>query len=222
MFKCPIATPVGVGQGAQGRAVSSLLQKGGGAHLFHHDIGLNQGEAMDYEEGLILVSACLLGVDCRYDGQSCPDQLLRGLAARGRVVPFCPEVFGRLPTPRVPAEIEDAHAGLDGRAVLDGRTRVLARNGCDVTPQFLVGAKGALALAHRLGIRHSILKSNSPSCGVGRIYDGRFTNTLVPGDGVTAALLKRSGFQVFTEGDVDSMDSGAQNSLPFDAGLSAQ
>jgi uncharacterized protein YbbK (DUF523 family) len=166
---------------------------------------------MDHRDGLTLVSACLLGIDCRYDGQGCPDRQLRKLAVLGYVVPFCPEVFGGLSIPRLPAEIEDAHIGLDGHAVLDGRTRVVTRDGRDFTVQFLAGAKGALALARRLGIRRSILKSNSPSCGVGQTYDGRFTGTLVPGDGVTAALLRRSEIQVFTERDVASIGSGAQN-----------
>ena len=177
---------------------------------------------MDRNQGLIVVSACLLGMDCRYDSQSCPNRWLRKLAALGYVLPFCPEVFGGLPTPRLPAEIENAHTGLDGHAVLDGRTRVLASDGRDVTAQFLSGAKGALALAQREGIRQAILKSKSPSCGLGQTYDGRFSGKLVRGDGVSAALLSRSGIQVFTEGDVDAIGSDAQDSLPSNAGLSAQ
>jgi uncharacterized protein YbbK (DUF523 family) len=152
------------------------------------------------QEGcLIMVSACLLGVACRYDGQSCPEARLGDLAARGRVVPICPESSGGLPAPRLPAEIAEAHAGLDGNAVLEGLTRVVASDGTDVTAQFVAGARAALALAQSLGIRQAILKSNSPSCGVGRTYDGRFSGTLVNGDGVTAALLKRAGIEVLTE-----------------------
>jgi uncharacterized protein YbbK (DUF523 family) len=177
---------------------------------------------MDRNKGLILVSACLLGLDCRYDGQSCPDQRLRKPAALGYFLPLCPEVFGGLPTPRLPAEIENAHAGLDGHAVLDGRTRVLASDGRDVTAQFLSGAKGALAVAQREGIHQAILKSKSPSCGLGQIYDGRFSGKLVRGDGVSAALLSRSGIQVFTEGDVAAIGSDTQDSMPSNAGLPAQ
>jgi uncharacterized protein YbbK (DUF523 family) len=151
---------------------------------------------------LILVSACLLGVACRFDGESCPQVELRGLAAHGHVVPICPEVAGGLPTPRIPAEIEDAHTGLDGDAVLEGRTRVLLSDGTDVTAHFVAGAEVALALAQRLGVRRAILKSSSPSCGAGQIHEGVFAGTLVPGDGVTTALLKSAGIQVITEQDL--------------------
>jgi uncharacterized protein YbbK (DUF523 family) len=150
-------------------------------------------------EDLILVSACLLGVACRYDGQSCARAILGDVASHGRVVPLCPEVAGGLPTPRLPAEIEGAHQGLDGHAVLDGQTRVMRRDGVNVTPQFVAGAQTAYTLAQRLGIRRAILKANSPSCGVGCINEGQFAGTLVPGDGVTAAQLKRAGLEIFTE-----------------------
>jgi uncharacterized protein YbbK (DUF523 family) len=149
------------------------------------------------EHDLNLVSACLLGIACRFDG----------LATRGKVITICPEVAGGLPCPRLPAEIEEAFAGLDGHAVLDGRTRVVRSDGVDVTAQFVKGAQAALALAHRLGIRRAILKANSPSCGTGRIHEGRFNGKLVPGDGVSAALLKRSGIQAITEMDLSGGDT---------------
>jgi len=154
---------------------------------------------------LTLVSACLLGVACRYDGQSCPAPELRDLATVGKVVTICPEVSGGLPTPRLPAEIENAVAGLDGHAVLDGRTRVLRNDGVDVTAQFIKGAQATLTLARKLGIRQAILRARSPSCGAGLIHDGKFAGELVPGDGVTAALLKRNGIQVITEADLGGM-----------------
>lgn len=154
------------------------------------------------QEGLILVSACLLGVACRHDGRSYPEPKLYDLAVHGRIVSICPEVSGGLPTPRPPAEIEGARAGLDGHAVLEGRTRVVCNDGTDVTAQFLAGARAALALAQRLDIKRAILKSNSPSCGVGQVHEGRFAGTLVPGDGVTSALLKRAEILVITEEDL--------------------
>ena len=154
------------------------------------------------EHGLSLVSACLLGVACRFDGQSCPAPELNALATRGRVIAICPEVAGGLPTPRLPAEIEDAYAGLDGHAVLDGRTRVIRCDGHDVTAEFVQGAQAALALARGLGIRRAIFKSDSPSCGAGSIHEGRFAGGLVPGDGVTTALLRRNGIEVVTEKDL--------------------
>lgn len=150
-------------------------------------------------EDLVLVSACLLGIACRFDGASCPEESLCDLAARGGAVPICPEVAGGLPSPRLPAEIEGAHAGLDGHAVLDGSSRVVRCDGVDLTGAFVAGAGAALALAQRLGIGRAILKAHSPSCGVGRIHDGKFAGTLSPGDGVTAALLKRAGLDVISE-----------------------
>jgi uncharacterized protein YbbK (DUF523 family) len=156
---------------------------------------------MTGEPVLILTSACLLGVACRFDGQSCPEKKLLDLAAHGCVVPICPEVSGGLSIPRLPAEIKDAHAGLDGSAVLEGRTQVVCSDGTDVTEHFVSGARAALSLAQNLDIRRAVLKSNSLSCGEGHIHGGRFAGTLVPGDGVTAALLKRAGIQVTTEKD---------------------
>lgn len=151
------------------------------------------------EHDLILVSACLLGVACRYDGESCHSAKVNALATRGEVLPICPEVAGGLPTPRPPAEIAGAAEGLDGHAVLDGQTRVLHSDGTDVTALFIAGAQAALAAAQRLGIQRAILRTHSPSCGAGRIHEGRFAGSLVSGDGVAAALLKRNGIQVMTE-----------------------
>ena len=160
------------------------------------------GDQEGQERDLKLVSACLLGIACRFDAQSCPAPELHEPAVRGEVVPVCPEVLGGLSTPRLPAEIENAAAGLDGHAVLDGRTRVLRSDGVDITPQFIKGARATLTLARRLGIRQAILKARSPSCGAGWIHEGQFAGTLVPGDGVAAALLKRNGIQVVSEGDL--------------------
>jgi len=147
----------------------------------------------------ILVSACLLGVPCRYDGGSCSYPELYPWVARGRVVAICPEVAGGLPTPRLPAEIKGAGAGLDGNHVLEGRAWVMRCDGLDVTAQFVAGAEAALDLARELDIRTAVLKAHSPSCGVGAICDGEFSGRLVAGDGVTGALLKRAGLEVVTE-----------------------
>jgi len=142
-----------------------------------------------------LVSACLLGLPCRYDGGSCPVPALQRLAALGQAIPICPEVVGGLPTPRPPAEIQ----GGDGGDVLDGRARVVREDGTDVSGEFIAGAQAALNLARRCGITQAVLKANSPSCGVGLIYDGTFSGQLTAGDGVTAALFKREGIAVGTE-----------------------
>jgi uncharacterized protein YbbK (DUF523 family) len=150
----------------------------------------------------ILVSSCLLGTPVRYNGtgKRSDHRLFARWRAEGRFVPVCPEVRGGLPVPRPPAEI---HGGLGGD-VLDGRARVLTRDGTDVTAHFLKGARHALDEARAHGVRMAILKERSPSCGVARIYDGAFDGTSVPGEGVTTALLERNGIAVFAEDDVDA------------------
>lgn len=144
----------------------------------------------------VLVSACLLGQPVRYDGRSSghPD-LLQTWQREGRVVPLCPEVAGGLPTPRPPAEIP----GGQGGAVLDGEAQVVTVGGEDVSAQFLAGARLALELVRRHGIRVAVLKSGSPSCGNRLVYDGTFSDTKVSGEGVTSALLRREGVLVFSE-----------------------
>jgi len=143
---------------------------------------------------LYLVSACLLGMCTAYNGASHPQLRLIALAARGQVLPLCPEVAGGLSIPRPPAEI----VGGDGHTVLDGEARVLTQDGQDVTAAFLDGARTALSVTQSMGITVAVLQPRSPSCGPHRIYDGRFEGCLVPGQGVTAALLSRHGIQVLS------------------------
>lgn len=144
----------------------------------------------------ILVSRCLLGHRVRYDGgASGPFDQLAHWLAEGRVVALCPEVAGGLPTPRAAAEIP----GGQGGEVLDGQARVMTTEGEDVSEAFLSGARQALALVEKHGIRVAVLKANSPSCGNLLTYDGTFSGVKVDGEGVTAALLKRAGVQVFSE-----------------------
>jgi uncharacterized protein YbbK (DUF523 family) len=152
----------------------------------------------------ILVSACLLGQPVRYDGtgRRSDDRLFEQWRAEGRLVPFCPEVRGGLPVPRAAAEIS---GGLGGD-VLDGRARVLTRDGSDVTPQFVEGARQALEQARSYGIRLAILKEGSPSCGGLRVHDGTFSGHKIPGHGVTTALLQRNGITVFSE---DALEAAA-------------
>ncbi|MNF83673.1 hypothetical protein D3C84_660000 [compost metagenome] len=144
----------------------------------------------------ILVSRCLLGHRVRYDGgASGPFDELQQWLDEGRVVPLCPEVAGGLPTPRAAAEIP----GGQGAHVLDGQAAVITTEGEDVSAQFLSGAHQALELVKKHGIRVAVLKANSPSCGNLLTYDGTFSGVKVSGEGVTAALLKRHGVQVFSE-----------------------
>ncbi|HYO61949.1 MAG TPA: DUF523 domain-containing protein [Actinomycetota bacterium] len=143
----------------------------------------------------VLVSACLAGRACRYDGSANDDDLVGRLVAEGRAVLVCPEVAGGLGTPRPPAEI----VGGDGADVLAGRARVVTAGGADVTDAYVAGAQRALKAAREAGARTAILKARSPSCGKSGIYDGSFSRSLRSGDGVTAALLRANGIEVSTE-----------------------
>jgi uncharacterized protein YbbK (DUF523 family) len=142
-----------------------------------------------------LISACLLGIPCAYDGQGRLIPELLALTSRGQVVPICPEVAGGLPIPRPTAEI----AGGEGGDVLDGRARVVTIAGDDVTAAFLRGAERALAVAQQHGISVAILRQRSPSCGSACIYDGTHSGILRAGQGVTAALLRRHGVTAYSE-----------------------
>jgi uncharacterized protein YbbK (DUF523 family) len=167
----------------------------------------------------VLVSACLLGRQVRYDGghkQSTSSVLQRWLAL-GRVVAVCPEVAAGLTIPRPPAEIS---SGLGGAAVLSGNARVVGIAGEDFTQPFIDGARHALEQALVHGIRVAVLKEGSPSCGSHRIYDGTFSNSTVHGRGVTAHLLQTVGVHVFNEAQFEAADSLLQtlDCQPVDTG----
>ena len=133
----------------------------------------------------LLVSACLLGTPCRYDGKAKKNETVCALAERFELIPVCPEALGGLPTPRTPSERRGK--------------RVVMRDGRDVTAEYRRGAERVLELARREGAAAAVLKERSPSCGSGEIYDGSFTETRTAGDGVTAELLRASGIRVFGE-----------------------
>lgn len=139
----------------------------------------------------LLISACLLGVDCKYSGGNnyCPG--VEALGRRYALVPVCPEQDGGLPTPRPPAE------RLGDRVVND--------QGQDVTAQYRHGAALALETARHHGCTCALLKERSPSCGCGGIYDGSFTHTVIPGRGVTAQLLAENGITVLGESQLEAL-----------------
>jgi len=138
----------------------------------------------------VLVSLCLLGAGCRYDGKGNGVDL-RKLMARAELVPVCPEQLGGLPTPRVPAERRG--------------DRVVTRDGRDVTEAFENGAEETEMLAEQLDVRYAVLKSRSPSCGSVWIYDGTFSGKLVLGIGVTALALHRAGIGIYDEEHIDDL-----------------
>jgi uncharacterized protein YbbK (DUF523 family) len=132
-----------------------------------------------------LCSACLLGINCRYDAKSKPNEKVLDLAKKEVLIPVCPEQLGGLSTPRVPSEIKDG--------------KVMASDGKDITNNFQKGAEETLKIAKQLNISEAILKQRSPSCGCGQIYDGTFAGKVIDGWGITADLLKKNGIKIISE-----------------------
>lgn len=138
----------------------------------------------------ILVSACLIGNNCRYKGDNCKNEKLLELGKKYELVPVCPEQLGGLSTPRNPAErLGD---------------KVVSSAGVDVTKEYKKGAEIALKIAKENDVEFCVLKAKSPSCGKGLIYDGTFTGGKVAGNGVTVELLEANGFKVYTEEEIDN------------------
>ena len=151
----------------------------------------------------VLVSACLMGEPVRYDGASkgMVSEVLNRWQREERLVMVCPEVAGGLSVPREPAEI----VGGSGADVLRGEARLVTRSGADVTQAFVEGANRALEVVQRETIRWALLKARSPSCGSAHIYNGSFEGQLMSGEGVTAALLRAHGVEVFSEETIDGL-----------------
>ena len=140
----------------------------------------------------ILVSACLLGLNCRYCGGGCLNERVVALSSRHTLIPVCPEQLGGLPTPRNPDEIRCG--------------RVYEKSGADNTEAFELGAREALKLARMLDCTHAVLKERSPSCGSSIIYDGTFSGNKIKGAGVTAKLLMENGIKVFSEENISDLE----------------
>ena len=141
---------------------------------------------MDKEN--IIVSACLLGVNCKYNGGNNSCEKIIKLQEKYNIITICPEVDGGLTTPRIPSEIVGK--------------KVINQAGLDVTKEYLKGASIALEKSLSNNVKFAVLKTKSPSCGCGLIYDGTFTHNLINGDGVTTKLLKEHNIQVYTEEDI--------------------
>ena len=141
---------------------------------------------------VILVSACLLGVACRYDGKKKPNEAVISLLKKHTLIPVCPEILGGLSTPRIPAErIGD---------------KVINEAGIDVTEAYERGALEALSIARLYGAAAALLKAKSPSCGCGEIYDGSFSHTVIEGNGKTAEALLAADIPVFTESSLPALE----------------
>lgn len=146
-----------------------------------------------------IISACLCGVNCAWNGQAKTSAKAVELVKNGEAIPVCPEQLGGLSTPRLPQEIQ----GGSGEDVLAGRCEITGKDGKDATAaQFIRGAEETMKIARLVGATEFIAKSKSPSCGCGSTYDGTFSGTLVEGDGVTTAFLKRNGIKVTSENEL--------------------
>ena len=145
---------------------------------------------------IYLVSACLLGINCRYNGSSSQIPDLETLVDSGRMIPVCPEVLGGLDTPRAACEIV---------IQADGSKKVLTQAGTDCTLEFQEGAQKVLEICRTCGVDQVILKANSPSCGCGFVYDGSFSGKLIDGMGLTADLLLEHDIQVYNENNWDRL-----------------
>ncbi|HLN19171.1 MAG TPA: DUF523 domain-containing protein [Patescibacteria group bacterium] len=132
-----------------------------------------------------LCSACLLGINCRYDGKNRVNEKVLELAKKEKLIPVCPEQLAGLPTPRSKSEISNG--------------KVIAENGDDVTEQFQKGAEETLRIAKENNITEAIMKQKSPSCGCGKIFDGTFSGKVIDGWGMTADLLRKNGIKVISE-----------------------
>lgn len=145
-----------------------------------------------------LCSACLLGINCNYKGESKPYEKLIEMFKKGELIPVCPEQLGGLPTPRNGARIQEG----DGHSVLNGESKLITDNNEDVTEQYIKGANETLKICMQLEITDVIFKQGSPSCGAGYIQGGKDKRKKIPGIGVTAALLEKNGVTVITEEDL--------------------
>ena len=148
---------------------------------------------------IIVVSACLLGTNCKYNGGNNYNSKIIELASKYDLLPVCPEQLGGCATPRLPAEIQ----GGNGKDVLEGRAKVVRNDGADVSGEFIKGAEEVLKIVQLMNIEKAILKSRSPSCGRGNIYDGTFSANLKKGNGVTADILEKNGVKVITEEEIE-------------------
>lgn len=148
---------------------------------------------------MILISACLCGINTKYDGGNNLNEKALKLLKEGKAMLVCPEQLGGQSTPRAPHEIQNS----TGAEVLDGEGKILGPEGDDATEEFLKGAYETLKIAKEIDAKVAILKARSPSCGLGKIYDGSFTGEKKDGNGVTAELLLRNRIEIYTEENID-------------------
>lgn len=145
---------------------------------------------------MLIVSACLAGVNCRYDGKNTVDEYIRQLVIEGKAMAVCPEQIGGLETPRACCEIIHDE---------EGNKKVMGNDDKDYTEQYVIGAKKTLEIAKIIDADKAVLKFRSPSCGYGKIYDGTFKGILIEGNGIAAQLLEDNGIKVYSEMEIDKL-----------------
>ncbi len=158
---------------------------------------------------IILCSACLMGINCRFDGKNNLNKKILKLRKKDILIPVCPEQLGGLPTPREQAEIQqifshnkDRFNNHSNSVFSSKKLKIFTKSGKNVTKNFIEGAKETLKIAKRLNLKFAIFKQNSPSCGCGKIYDGTFSGRLVKGDGITTSILKKNGIDVISDEEI--------------------
>ena len=139
----------------------------------------------------LLISACLIGTNCKYNGKNNYLELVEELKKKYELIPVCPEILGGLDIPRNPSEIKN--------------NKVISNKGIDVTKEFNLGAKSALEIAMNNNVKMALLKDGSPSCGSNYVYDGTFSKTKIKGNGITTILLKKNGIKVFSENEISKL-----------------
>lgn len=141
---------------------------------------------------MLIISACLVGVNCKYNGDNNKNKKVDEIFKKGEAIPVCPEILGGMNIPRIPCEIKTESK----------KRKVINKKGEDKTQKFKVGAEKTLKISKKIGAKKAIMKAKSPSCGYGKIYDGSFSKTLIKGNGITAQLLLNNGIEIMTEKDL--------------------
>lgn len=152
---------------------------------------------------MYLISACLCGINCRYDGLNSYSEFCEKLLKENKALPVCPEQLGGLTTPRKPCEMQGS-----AMEIINGKKIILDINGIDTSEMFLRGAREVLKIAKILNVKTAILKEGSPSCGVNYVYDGTFAGVKIPGIGITSQMLCNESIKIFSEKDLGGIQHG--------------
>lgn len=152
---------------------------------------------------MYLISACLCGINCKYNGLNNYNEICERLLKENKAIPICPEQLGGLSTPRIPCELQGT-----ANEIIQGKNKVINKDGIDVTEMFLKGANEVLKISKMLNVDKVILKEGSPSCGVNFVYDGTFSGKRIAGMGITSQLLNDAAIDIYSENDLGGIEDG--------------